>query len=463
MSGFSLASIAAMTAGRLVGEWAAERICPYGRISIDSRRLEPGDLFAAIRAERDGHAFVGAAAEAGACAALVEEGAEVRAPDRFPLIRVDAAVPALHRWAAAHRRRVGATVIAVTGSSGKTTAKDRLLEILARVGPAHGTPGNLNNEIGVPITLLGIAPEHRWAVVEIAMNRPGEIAPLSRLAAPHHVLITTVGWAHIGAFGTREGILKEKLDALRGMAAGGTFFHGYDPWVMERLPEEARALPRQTFGMEADADLHPEEVSFRLDETLFRTPETGPVRYRCPGRGALLGALAASLVARALGAGGAMVARAMEDARPRPLRMEPRPLLGGTALLDCYNASPESSLMAVEFLLSVPVAGRRWLVFGEMRELGDRSAEAHRNLGAAAAPLDGAFFLGEGCAPALDAFRKTASGDRYCVLHTNVEACARDLRARLAGGDAVLFKGSRLMAVERVYEACLRTAGSAGR
>lgn len=463
MNGFTLASIASMAKGRLEPDDAGGRLVPYGRISYDSRRLEKGDLFLAIRAERDGHNFVAAAADAGACAAMVEEGVAVRAPSDFPLIRVDATLPALHRWAAAHRATISARVIAVTGSSGKTTAKDRLLEILSRTGPAHGTPGNLNNQIGVPITLLGIDPGHRYAVVEIAMNHPGEIAPLSRLTAPDHLLITTVGWAHIGAFGTREAILREKLDALIGLAPGGLLFHGYDPWLEDHLPAQVRARPRRSFGLESEADLHPTEVCWRLEETHFSTPEMGPIRYRCPGRGALLAALAASLVGRTLGVSGKTVAQAIEEARPRPLRMEPRPLLEATALLDCYNASPESSLMAVDFLRSVPVAGKRWLVFGEMRELGARADEAHRRVGQEAAELDGAFFLGEGCLAAVDAFRAVAGPGRIAILHTDIGRCARDLSTRLGKGDAVLFKGSRAMAVERVYEACLRGAAGGGR
>ncbi len=462
MSGFTLERIAEMAAGNLEGA-DRDRLCRYGRIAIDSRRLESGDLFVAIRAERDGHDFVDAAAQAGACAAMVEDGVAVRAPDRFPLIRVDDTVAGLQRWAAAHRREISSQVIVVTGSSGKTTAKDRLVEILSTNGPTWGTPGNLNNHIGVPITILGIAPEHRWAVVEIAMNRPGEIAPLSRLAAPHHVLITTVGWAHIGAFGSREAILREKLDVLSGMAPGGTFFHGHDGWLIERLQNRARGLPRRSYGLDPAADLHPDSIEWMLEETRFSASAIGPVRYRCPGRGALLGALAGCLVGGALGVGRDALVRALEAARPRPLRMEPRPLLGATALLDCYNASPESSMMAVEFLRSVPVAGKRWLVFGEMRELGARSEEAHRNLGAAAAQLDGAFFLGEGCAPALEAFRAAGGTDRFGALYVDVERCAKDLTARLGEGDAVLFKGSRLMAMERVYEACASGAGRQGR
>jgi UDP-N-acetylmuramoyl-tripeptide--D-alanyl-D-alanine ligase len=164
------------------------------------------------------------------------------------------------------------------------------------------------------------------------------------------------------------------------------------------------------------ADIHPEWVDWDLTETRFETPYTGVVQYRCPGKGALLGALAASLVSSSLGVDGRLAHRALEAALPRPLRMEPRSLGGATALLDCYNASPESSIAAVDFLLDLPRTGRRWLAFGEMRELGARSEEAHRTLGARAAGLDGVFFLGDGCVPALEAFRAAAGAERFGKL-----------------------------------------------
>ena len=181
-------------------------------------------------------------------------------------------------------------MIGVTGSSGKTTAKDRLAEILATTGPTRATRANLNNHIGVPLTLLSLRPEDRWAVVEMAMNHPGEIAPLGRIARPDHAVITTIGWAHIGPFGTREAILEEKLDLVRVLPKGGTFFHEDDPWLVEHLPDAIRRMDRKTFGLHPSADLHPVWIDWDLTETRFETGYTGAVRYPCPGRGALLGA-----------------------------------------------------------------------------------------------------------------------------------------------------------------------------
>ena len=169
----------------------------------------------------------------------------------------------------------------------------------------------------------------------------------------------------------------------------------------------------------------------------------------------MLGAAAACLAASSLGVPGDVARDRLERAKPRPLRMEPRPLGGATALLDCYNASPESSLLAIDFLRSIQVPGRRWLAFGEMRELGEHSIAAHRDVGERAAGLDGAFFYGSGCEPASAAFRLSAPG-RPGGLFTDIDELAGEVHRRVSPGDAILIKGSRLAAMERVYETCLR-------
>jgi UDP-N-acetylmuramoyl-tripeptide--D-alanyl-D-alanine ligase len=453
MSPLTIGRIAELCGGRLRGN--PDQIWEPGAVSIDTRRLQAGEIFVALKGERDGHDYVAEAVGRGAGGAIVEEGHPLTPyPADFPLIIVGETLRALQQWAGAHRASSRAVVIAVTGSSGKTTTKDRLAAILSGAGPTRATLANLNNHIGVPLTLLSLRPEDRWAVVEIAMNHPGEIAPLARIARPDHAVITTIGWAHIGPFGTREAILEEKLDAVRELSPKGIFFHEADPWLSEHLPAEILRLERKTFGLDQGSDFHPDRVDWDLMETRFETGYTGHVRYPCPGRGALLGALAASLVARSLGVEGSLARRALEAASPRPLRMEPRPLRGATAMLDCYNASPESSRAAVAFLLDLPRTGRRWLAFGEMRELGARSEEAHRLLGEQAADLDGVFFLGEGCRPALDSFRRVAGEGRHAKLYGGVEEMAQDLARCLQPGDVVLFKGSRAMAMERVYETC---------
>lgn len=456
-SGWTFEAIAAAIDG-VIESGDPGRAWEPGQISFDTRRLRPGDVFIALRGDRDGHDFLEDAVAKGAAGAVVERDRPLPDPPAgFVRVRVADSLAALGAWAAAHRSRCCPTIVAVTGSSGKTTTKDRLFEILSREAPTLATEGNLNNHIGVPITLLALEPEHRFAVIEIAMNHPGEIAPLSRLVRPDHVVVTTVGWAHIGALGTREAILAEKLSVTAGLRRGGTLFHEYDPWLIDRLTVEHRALQRVTFGLAADADLHPQHFELLATGTRFSSRYTGEVLHPCPGRGALKSALAACAVARALGVLGTHARDALASASPRPLRMEPRQLGPALAVLDCYNASPESSLESVAFLSEIDTPGRRWLAFGEMRELGARSEEAHRRLGeAAGGSVDGAFFLGDGCAPALDAYMHASGGRGVAVLHQagEHEAIARELVARIREGDVVLFKGSRASTMERAFDLC---------
>jgi UDP-N-acetylmuramoyl-tripeptide--D-alanyl-D-alanine ligase len=262
-----------------------------------------------------------------------------------------------------------------------------------------------------------------------------------------------VGWAHIGAFGTREAILAEKLGAVTAMAPGGVFYHESDPWLLERLPHDVQALDRKTFAIGRNADLFPETVEWGWAGTRFSTLQTGVVGYPCPGPGPLMAALASILVASTLGIERDAMRRVLEAAKPRALRMEPRPLGSAMALLDCYNASPESSLSAIDFLLRLPREGKRWLAFGEMRELGDWGERAHREVGQAAADLDGAFFLGEGCRPALDAFTQ-AGGRGPSGLFADHESLAQMLLSEIGESDVVLIKGARLMEMERIYGIC---------
>ncbi|MBD3161479.1 MAG: UDP-N-acetylmuramoylalanyl-D-glutamate--2,6-diaminopimelate ligase, partial [Candidatus Latescibacteria bacterium] len=262
MTGWTLGEIAAHCGGALEGAPDPKRVVPIGKVSIDSRTIEKGAVFVAVQGVRDGHDFVADAGARGASAALVAREFATPEPTSLPLIRVDDPQAALWRWAEAHRAAMNARRIAVTGSSGKTTTKDRISEVLAADGPVHATSGNLNNQLGVPLTLLALRPEHRWSIVEIATNHPGEIEPLARLVRPDHLVLTTVGWAHVGAFGSREEILDEKLSALRAIASGGMLFHDADPWLVARLPRLAAGVDRLSFGLETEADCRPERLEW---------------------------------------------------------------------------------------------------------------------------------------------------------------------------------------------------------
>jgi UDP-N-acetylmuramoyl-tripeptide--D-alanyl-D-alanine ligase len=315
------------------------------------------------------------------------------------------------------------------------------------------TAGNLNNHLGVPRTLLRLRPAHRYAVIEMGMNHPGEISLLSRLAAPAAALITDVGTAHIGHLGSREAILAAKLEILDGLDSDGPLVLPHDRWVLDRLPAAVRRRRLITFGFDAAADWHPEgEVEFRLDGTRFATPRGGLVALSLLGSGGVLSALAALAGVEALGGDVARVAPRLESAPRHPLRMEPRRLSGIDWVLDCYNASPESTRLAIAFLREVPHPGRRLLVLGALGELGEHADSIHRELGERAGAVETVLFVGEAARAAFEANRAAALSSLTTAWVEDAEEAAEWLRPRLRAGDLVLLKGSRRIGLERIVE-----------
>lgn len=451
-AGWTLRRVADAAGGRLTSGPADELAIRYEQINTDTRKLRPGDLFVALRGEtHDGHDHLASAWDRGAAAALVDRPDE-RLP--MPQIVVDDSLRGLQRWAAAHRAALPRlAVLGLTGSSGKTTAKDLAAHLLAGAGPVWSTPGNLNNHVGVPLTLLGLSAEHRYAVIEMGMNHPGEIEVLTRLARPDAALITDIGTAHIGHLGSREAVLSAKLEILAGLAPGAPLVLPHDPWVLERLPQAARSHPLRTFGLDPQAGWHPVgSVESSLEGTRFATTRTGPTGVPLLGGGALLSTLAALAAVEAIGADPAALAPRLALAARRPMRMEPR-RYGETAwILDCYNASPESTLLALVFLREVPHAGRRVLVLGALGELGAHSEAIHQDLGRRTGAIPVVLFVGEDARAAMAANRALALSSEVADWVPDAEAAAEWLRPRLRAGDLVLLKGSRRMALERIVE-----------
>lgn len=476
---WTLGQIAIATGGTLSDPVAAQRFVRASELCSDSRSLSRGAFFVALRGERfDGHAFLGEAASRGAVGALVERSApSVASSESLARVEVDDTVAALQRWAGVHRSAWGAlpmargaarSLVAITGSSGKTTTKDLLAHLLEGIGPTLSTHGNLNNHVGVPWTLLRLASAHESAVVELGMNHAGEISLLSRLARPSVAVLTDVGTAHVGHLGSREAVLAAKLEILEGLPEDAPFVVAHDPWVLARLPR--RAGRTVTFGISPEATWHPipGSVEMTLTGTRFLTTRGGPIALSLLGPGALLSALAALAALDALGLDVASLAPRLASAPRRPLRMEPRLAGGVTWLLDCYNASPESTRLALDFARTVPHANRRVLVLGELGELGAHANEIHRELGERAAGRGGpsgndfglAYFIGEEARAAEQAFRAaspeaahgTAHGTEARWFASTVDAVA-PLGSELAPSDLVLLKGSRRTALERIYTA----------
>jgi UDP-N-acetylmuramoyl-tripeptide--D-alanyl-D-alanine ligase len=430
-------------------------------VSIDSRTLAPGELFVAIAGPRhDGHDHLAAALERGAAGALVASGREpeLPLPEGFPVLAVDDTTEGLGRLAAGHRAGFAGALVAITGSNGKTSTKEMCAAILAEAGPCLHTQGNLNNQFGLPLTLLRREAEHRFAVVEVGMNHRGEIAPLAAIAHPTVAVVTNVGTAHIEHLGSREEIAREKGDLLAALAGDGTGVVPADDAFAAELVARVRGRVRR-FGRGPGADVHAEDL-LALPQgfafTLCAEEGRVPVRVAGLGETAASNALAAAAAALAAGASLEHVAAGLARVRPVAGRLEPRALPCGAVLIDdSYNANPQSMEVALRMLASRPGPGRRFAALGDMGELGPTSEKAHRETGRLAAQLgiDALHALGAHAQTvAAGALEAGMAAARIHVARSHAEL-ADALRGDLAEGDWVLVKGSRSMRMERVAEA----------
>jgi UDP-N-acetylmuramoyl-tripeptide--D-alanyl-D-alanine ligase len=437
------AEIAAATDGQALAPFAATGV------AIDTRSLDPGDLFVALKgATRDGHDFVAEALRKGAAGALVSHMPSER-PDTPALVMVADTAAALNALGRAGRARAAAQVIAVTGSVGKTGTKEALRHVLSAQGPTHAAAASHNNQIGVPLTFARLPRDAAWCVAEIGMNHPGEIAPLARLAAPHVAVITTVEPVHIAFFESEEAIADEKASIMDGLVAGGAAVLNRDNRHFARLKAaaEARDVARIiTFGTDALADVR--LLSWRAEGFggLARAGLLGQeieFRLAAPGRHAALNAMGVLAAAFAAGADPFAAAAALADLPPAAGRGQRRPIRvpdGEAILLDeSYNASPPAMRAAFAVLGEV-LAARRVAVLGDMLELGTRAEAEHRALAApiVAARIDLVFCCGTLMRHLYEALPMSLRGAH---AHDS-EALLAFVRFSLRPGDLVLVKGS---------------------
>ena len=441
--------------------WLEAEVAVTG-VSIDSRSVGPGDLFVALRDARDGHAFVAAALAQGAAAAMVDQvpaGVTIDAP----LLHVDETLAGLTALGAAGRARTGARVAAITGSVGKTGTKEMLRLLLAGFGATHAAVASYNNHWGVPLTLARMPADSAFAVIEIGMNNPGEIAPLARLARPHVVAVTTIGEAHIGHLGGLAGIAEEKGSIARGLLPGGTAVLPRDNAHFERLREiavESGAGRILTFGREPGSDVRLLEASItrdgrtRADYAVLGTR----VEVRMPALGLqhAENACCALTVVVALGLDAVRAAPALAGYAPGAGRGAPRDIVvaGGTALLvdESYNAAPPAMRAALDTLARRSGA-RRIAVLGDMRELGEFSAALHAGLAPAAAAADLVFC----CGPEMAGLFALLPPAKRGAHAADSATLAPLVKAALRPGDTVLVKGalgSRMAVIVRALTEC---------
>jgi UDP-N-acetylmuramoyl-tripeptide--D-alanyl-D-alanine ligase len=428
-------------------------------VSIDSRTIAPGALFVAVAGPRfDGHDFIGDAVARGAAAVLVHR--HVAAPPGVPMVRVADTTLALADLARHVRRAAGVPVVCITGSAGKTTTKNMTAAILETRGPALRTEGNLNNQYGLPLTMLRLQPEHWAAVLELGMSAAGEIRGLSRIAEPDVAVITNVGPAHLGFFPSVDAIADAKAEVLEGLRPEGVAVLNGDDARVRRIGE--RTGRRVVwFGRDRRHDVSAERwrgTVFGMRFDLRLGHETVDVALPLAGPHQVMNFLAAAAVAHHLGIPAADVAEAATRLTAAPHRGQVRRLGGRVTLVDdCYNANPDA-LEAAIVTLGLAPGIRRVAILGDMLELGDSAADLHRRAGEAlAGRVDVVAAVGPLSAGLLAGAR--SSGVAADALHHFTEEQAAEAAGVVHPGDAVLVKGSRGMRLERVVDALVARFG----
>jgi UDP-N-acetylmuramoyl-tripeptide--D-alanyl-D-alanine ligase len=448
-----------LTGGRLLAR--SDR--PIRGAAVDSRLVTAGEVFVALPGERtDGHAFVGQAVARGAAALIVARPpADAAALGDVTVVRVADPLTALGAIAAGWRRRFEPLVVGVTGSIAKTLTKEAVATVLSARFRTLRNEGNLNNEIGLPLTLMRLGPGHEAAVLEMGMYVGGEIADLARMADPRIGVVTAVQPVHLSRIGSLEAIEAAKGELLEALPPDGrAILNADDPIVRGMgLRTAARSL---TYGFAADADVGAEAVaSAGLDGMRFVLRAEGirrPVAIPTLGRLSVHNALAAAAVGRVADLSFEEIAAGLAAGWSAPHRVELVRLGMVTLVDDTYNASPRSVVAALDLLAGLP--GRRGAVLGEMLELGDAGAEGHRAVGEAAArTVDWLVVVGQGAAGIADGALAAGMDPARIVRVRDAETALEAIPPRLRDGDVILLKASRGIALERVVDGLRRELG----
>jgi UDP-N-acetylmuramoyl-tripeptide--D-alanyl-D-alanine ligase len=429
----------------------------YLGVSSDTRQLRPGQLYVALRGPNfDGAEFLQQAHDLGAVAALAERGG----PEGFPVIQVLDALQGLQRAARHYRARCDLPVVAVAGSNGKTTCKEMLAAILRQRGPTLATRGNLNNHIGVPLTLLHIEPEHMHAVIELGANHPGEVAALASLVAPNIGIVTNAGAEHLEGFGSVEGAARAEGELFAALSSDGLAILNADDTYVD-LWRDMTVARVVTFGLGAKADYFAHHVRTHCENGRFVThfelctPQGEiAIELGLAGQHNVSNALGAAAAAVAAGATLTHVATGLAQMRAVSGRLQLRQASCGASVIDdSYNANPSSVEAAIDVLASM--AGNRWMVFGDMGELGAFTADAHRDIGRYARSHGVSRLFCIGASSELTAQEFGTAAEWF----TDIDSLIARLETELGAGTTLLVKGSRMNRLERVVMAlCGQTA-----
>ncbi|MBK8575489.1 MAG: UDP-N-acetylmuramoyl-tripeptide--D-alanyl-D-alanine ligase [Elusimicrobia bacterium] len=452
---YSWAELAELSGGHLEKNGA-----PVLRVVIDSRSVQPGDLFVALKGDRrDGHEFLKDVAARGAAGALVSHPVE-GLPPAFGLIRVEETLAGLQRLGCSHRKKMSVRVIGITGSNGKTTTKEMLAHLLREMGrDVLSTRGNLNSQIGLPLMLLELEPHHTHAVLEMGASAKGDIARLADMAQPEMGILTGIGRAHLATFGSVEGVLAAKWELVESLGKEGIAFLNVDDPLLSARRKEAHC-PVVTFGRSPGADIRAENI--RQDpQTVFDLVVGGArreVRLPVPGLFNVSNALAA--VSVALWERGLLpeVARGLSSFSPPAQRMQMRRRADGSLfLIDAYNANPDSMAASLDSFVQAFPHWPKTAVLGSMLELGPDSEKEHRRLGQllAGMPLERIYFVG----PEGDWVRAgyvAGGGKKEIGIGEDREKMRTEIAKGLTLDSVCFFKASRGVQIEAVYEPLLK-------
>jgi len=459
---FTVQDIVRATQGALV---AGDLGIPVTGVSIDSRSLNVGEAFFAIRGHRlDGHGFLADAAARGA-ACMVVHALPDDVPANVPLVLVEDTTHALGRLAAWHRGRFAIPVVAVTGSNGKTTTKELAAGVLATRWNVLKPERSFNNQWGLPLTLLQLAPEHQAAMLEIGSNAPGEVAALAALAAPTVGIVTTVAAVHTEFLGSLDGVREEKAGLVRALTADGVALLNADDPRVAGMARDTRARV-VTYGRGGTAAVRAVGEPVDDERGLRFTLEAGGARQEVTlglaGRHNVINALAAAAAGVALGIPLADVARGLAAVRPVAGRCVWRQAGAVSILDDTYNASPVSVRAALDTVGAHRRGRRVIVVLGDMLELGAITDDTHREVGRAVAALPADEFVGVGRAMQAAVEAAKEAGLTEARHLTTFEDTVAHLLKRLTAGDLVLVKGSRGMRMERVVDALVARLARSG-